>query len=1192
MSKILFLLSQINFPILLLLVNLLLYIPLIYINKAKRKRNEQLIMVVISYILITLFIYFFKDIVELFNGTNPSTASVLGNILSIIFYLISKIVVLSYDTLIGDPASLLLFISLLFVIAYLFLKVLVLFSSSLINILTKRMLKTNYFHNTNKEGAELKDQFVFAGVLLRVIGYLFFISSAVALYYGVSDYWTTLIPLLILPVLETGFYLDGFKTKLKQFTINVEPVSSEINTKFDNLFEAFKKTFKEKLIAFSKKSNSKNFSKSEYRIKNKHLAHINETLIKEQSDFPIGYIKGLDILFSTNESKNVIFSNANNERYGLCLKILFNYTYLKNEKILIVVLDDHEKNKTLEWIQSLLIDEILIASDSSEFDFEKISYHIVVETIQEVLHKDILIENYHKFKYAIILDIKNFVRKNHLYLNTFLASYKSHVGHYPKILGFSNLSNQLETSFHGIFLSDSHDLQEIEIKHKEPNSFHLLVFKHEGIKKFQDYIGLNVGIHLGSEVPLASFAYEKGIKPIVLSSEMSAIDEELEGLEIASELESNIKENVKIISDRFFNNIGKQHKIFIVDDVSNLHQTIMKWKNYAVSDEKFLVVVSSPYLFRQYFTENIQLTLDNSLWYKEILPIGELNDHDKAFLLLSQLASSKVKKQDIQINRKSKITKPEIVDYINKFSEKQITPALLNVEIQNCFENGMYHSSIYYSVPDKTYYPDLNYYSFKSNHGNILGICLKDDIYNKYIKRMKIILHGKIYEIMSIDNEKREIHLIFRDTQEVCLYEVNKEITINSLCDYKKIRSITMGSLESSSYFVTANFNTAIEHFTEKKYAGITYNFNKRETAYIDKKILILKYGTKEKVQDKLRLALEYMFNEVFISLFPKTYHLLSIKVVTDQTGPSLVSNMATTENQLEIIFFETGFLNYHLLNTISDEENLKKVFMLIQDFIKWSLENKKPIPNIAHKDDMDFNALDKFIDQVLQGNNAVTVNRTKKFEAKEDTGIIHLCDFCANPLPISQFEILDDGRERCEECKNRSVDNLDYNYEDLIIEAIKYLESTYDIIIDQNLTVEIVNPKIISGILGKGYKPTPSYDPRSIGLAVSEGDNKTIYIENAAPYFRAMAVIVHELVHIWQFTNLNFNKMNNVKIEGQAQWVELTYVQKTFPHEEQYVECEINRNDDYGKGYHYVESLIQNNKPNPFEIYKDKFSK
>ena len=70
------------------------------------------------------------------------------------------------------------------------------------------------------------------------------------------------------------------------------------------------------------------------------------------------------------------------------------------------------------------------------------------------------------------------------------------------------------------------------------------------------------------------------------------------------------------------------------------------------------------------------------------------------------------------------------------------------------------------------------------------------------------------------------------------------------------------------------------------------------------------------------------------------------------------------------------------------------------------------------------------------------------------------------------------------------------------------------------------------------------------------------------------LCTMVHELTHIWQFTSLDFARMeaehDQLLIEGQAVWAGVACLRKRqlAP---AYIQQQTQRNDVYGEGYRFI---------------------
>jgi hypothetical protein len=179
--------------------------------------------------------------------------------------------------------------------------------------------------------------------------------------------------------------------------------------------------------------------------------------------------------------------------------------------------------------------------------------------------------------------------------------------------------------------------------------------------------------------------------------------------------------------------------------------------------------------------------------------------------------------------------------------------------------------------------------------------------------------------------------------------------------------------------------------------------------------------------------------------------------------------------------------------------------------------------------------------------------------------------------LSGSEFDVLADGRERCTQCANSAMKSVE-QFTRLYQNALRNMETFFGIRINVPIKVRMANAKKIAKLCGHVFIPTPGYDGRVLAFAKKDSDGYTIYVENGAPKIAAVANIVHELTHIWQFVNWNrakirsrYGKANELLVyEGMAMWAEIQYLY--FLNEVSYARRqEIHtrgRSDAYGRGF------------------------
>jgi hypothetical protein len=188
-----------------------------------------------------------------------------------------------------------------------------------------------------------------------------------------------------------------------------------------------------------------------------------------------------------------------------------------------------------------------------------------------------------------------------------------------------------------------------------------------------------------------------------------------------------------------------------------------------------------------------------------------------------------------------------------------------------------------------------------------------------------------------------------------------------------------------------------------------------------------------------------------------------------------------------------------------------------------------------------------------------------------------HFCDFCAVELSSGEYDILADGRERCTQCSASALKTVE-QFTRLYENSLRNMETFFGIRINVAIKVRLANAKKIAKLCGEVFIPTPGFDGRVLAFAKKDYDGNTIYVENGAPKIAAVANIVHELTHIWQYINWDRMKIRShygkdkelMVYEGMAKWTEIQYM--LFLNEVSYAKRQeiytIGRDDAYGKGF------------------------
>lgn len=188
-----------------------------------------------------------------------------------------------------------------------------------------------------------------------------------------------------------------------------------------------------------------------------------------------------------------------------------------------------------------------------------------------------------------------------------------------------------------------------------------------------------------------------------------------------------------------------------------------------------------------------------------------------------------------------------------------------------------------------------------------------------------------------------------------------------------------------------------------------------------------------------------------------------------------------------------------------------------------------------------------------------------------------HLCDFCGVELLGGEYEVLKDGRERCNRCSMTAVKTVE-EFRELYRTVVRNMETFYGIKLNVAVKVRMTNAKQIAKHTGVKFTPTPGFDGRVLGFARRDKTGYSLYMENGAPKLAATATIAHELTHIWQYLNWNdkeliklYGKENMLEVyEGMAKWAEIQYLMllnETAYAKRQEITTRL-RDDEYGRGF------------------------
>ncbi len=479
----------------------------------------------------------------------------------------------------------------------------------------------------------------------------------------------------------------------------------------------------------------------------------------------------------------------------------------------------------------------------------------------------------------------------------------------------------------------------------------------------------------------------------------------------------------------------------------------------------------------------------------------------------------------------------------------------------------------------------------------------RERITQNYIAGQNMIYDGNIYKIdeISISDGRIRARLASGgNNDEVTEYIQDREyildVSQNAVVISEKTKHIIIGSDEISDIYISvftapmevvtkgyylADADTMLKNSLEMRYFVMSerlcrqtyrrygdvenpvysvddifseteWNANKNPANVLSVKIK----GNFGENSDKILALMGVMLNESLKMMFPSISECIAVcpvyhngeQIYSDGKGilnlyPKLnLKNSQIEENTLEILIIEDCSYDIGLIYSLSEsgDDILQTLFKPVKDYLAWYKKSNNQYLHFGREDTPECFAVEPLLeiaDQLTVGNKKF---RTVLLDDKED---YEMCDFCRNRITKNISDVVKDinGRKMCSKCRAKVVGNNPKKLNELVDRAKTFLESTYGIS-SEPCDIHFETSAKIGNMIKDGKQAFKRGD--DLPLLSLIDDKKGIFIERDIPEINILELIVRNLIHIRQITEMP--DIDEETAEGQIAFVTVQMLEKS----------------------------------------------
>ena len=445
----------------------------------------------------------------------------------------------------------------------------------------------------------------------------------------------------------------------------------------------------------------------------------------------------------------------------------------------------------------------------------------------------------------------------------------------------------------------------------------------------------------------------------------------------------------KTISDHLVNHllpvdqIKDNQVLAVVYDVDNNAPAMYsKWMHLGY-EENFSIVISKPYLFRDYFNANHD--------YFMTAPFAALQPQlckcrlTLATILLTMLQKAEMEEKELRKLLDDYYKESEIVsvssiirNLFKTYFSTDLASYLMTREM-TVFENGQYRHQLKYdlSLLTEANTPDyLNIVTVKDRSGNVLFDMLYDLMYQNYDRGQTHSFSGKPYIIRdyNVTDKTLNVESINNSCKDIIFYKALLQVRIGA--QKTPIEGVDSGvtqwphpitgeviSIDFQCYETDVRVKTQ-GWYEFYKYTVKGYRYNQSEAPerhYPFGKVLKITFHYMNKAEycnriDDIRKGLQILLYEAMQSVFPHHAQYLIISSIGqgDNKLPWIFNDFECIEdtmiqpadrpNELSFCFIEDAHIDLGLIGAFaSNKENIWYVLQFIYDYLIWLTEGATP---------------------------------------------------------------------------------------------------------------------------------------------------------------------------------------------------------------------------------------------------------